>query len=263
MSDARVLTKYNIWCSTEGTYVETPGYHEEVPTVCPNNNAHTIIASKTVEIDHIDENKTIVVDDESGVGGYYRCEGINFDANTGVDAVTEYVFSFPYHVRAFSAHVNSSPDNVGDTISYCSAYNTDSGYIYPGSNLVTSDLSIGTNVIDVSPNFFLFVKNGFDIDIVEGVTRETLGECTKIDTTLNQITVSNPTTNSYTVSGGAKLIFSVPRFRNIEIANQGDLTLGSAKLGGSLAPPNLSQKITYINKNGQAKRVRLVAEITF
>ena len=260
--DSRSLAKYNVWCVTENIYVETPGYHEEVPIGCPNNNGHTIDANQTTELDRIDENHTIVVDDDEGVGGYYRSQGINFDVDPGVDVVTIHDLSFPYSVRAFSAHINASSDNVGDEISYCSGYDTDTSNYVPGSNNITLDASSGSTVIEVNSNFFLFVKLGFIIKIKEGVIEEELGECINIDTVNNTITVATATTGSFTVAGGAKILFSISRFANIEIANAGMITLGSAKLGGSLAPPNLPQRITYINRDGVAKRIRLIAEIT-
>jgi len=40
------LKKYAIWCETEGGYVYSD-YRSEEPTVCPNNNTHTINISKT------------------------------------------------------------------------------------------------------------------------------------------------------------------------------------------------------------------------
>lgn len=259
---SRSFAKYNVWCVTENIYVETPGYHEEVPIVCPNSNGHTIDANQITELDRIDENHTIVVDDDDGVGGYYRSHGINFDVDPGVNVVTTHDLSFPYSVRAFSAHINASPDNVGDVISYCTGYDTDtSGYV-PGSNNITLDVSSGSTVIGVNSDFFPFVKIGFIIKIKEGVVEEELGECINIDTVNNTITVANAITGIFTVSGGAKILFSIARFVNIEIANAGVITLGSTKLGGSLAPPNLPQRITYINKDGVAKRIRLIAEIT-
>ena len=35
-----LVSKYRVWCETEGKYVYT--WSEEEPTVCPNNNTHTI-----------------------------------------------------------------------------------------------------------------------------------------------------------------------------------------------------------------------------
>jgi len=39
------LYKYNVWCNTEGIYVQTWG--QTAPTVCPNNNEHSINEDKT------------------------------------------------------------------------------------------------------------------------------------------------------------------------------------------------------------------------
>lgn len=263
MSDNRTAIKYNVWCVTEGIFVETYGYQEEVPDNCPNNSEHTIDASQTTELDRIDENKTIVVDDDAGVGGYYRSQGINFDVDPGVDVVTTHDTSFPYNVRAFNIHINAASNNIGDELSYCSGPNTDTGTVVVGSNDITSDVSSASTVIEVNPNFFQFVKLGFTIKIKEGATEEKLGECISLDTTNNTITVSVATTGNFTIAGGAKILFSICRFQDIEIVNAGTMSFGSSKLGGSLSGPDLIHRITYTNKDGIAKRIRIIVEMTY
>jgi hypothetical protein len=55
MSD---LYKYRLYCSTEDEYVNT--WREDIPTVCPNNNTHTIISGSIVIVDsHLDEGPTM------------------------------------------------------------------------------------------------------------------------------------------------------------------------------------------------------------
>jgi len=47
------LYKYRLYCSTEDQYVNT--WEESIPTVCPNNNGHTIISGSIVIIESIME----------------------------------------------------------------------------------------------------------------------------------------------------------------------------------------------------------------
>jgi len=55
------LYKSRIWCETENTWVE--GWSEDILTVCPNNNVHTITSSKTIIVD---SHKDIPPQDRSG-----------------------------------------------------------------------------------------------------------------------------------------------------------------------------------------------------
>lgn len=47
------IYKYRIWCNTESTWVT--GWYKEEPTVCPNNNTHSIDTDKTSITDIIED----------------------------------------------------------------------------------------------------------------------------------------------------------------------------------------------------------------
>lgn len=59
------LIKYRIWCETEEAYVYTD-FRESVPTVCPNNNGHTIGAYTQYE-KRLDNSFKIVHEDDTPV----------------------------------------------------------------------------------------------------------------------------------------------------------------------------------------------------
>lgn len=50
---ASEIFKYRIWCETEQVFVTT--WDEDEPTVCPNNNTHTIDGDQTAVIDEVTE----------------------------------------------------------------------------------------------------------------------------------------------------------------------------------------------------------------
>lgn len=56
------LFKYDVWCNTESIYVSI--WSESPPTVCPNNNTHSI-----------DESKTCIIDTVSTIGASDRTTG--------------------------------------------------------------------------------------------------------------------------------------------------------------------------------------------
>ena len=81
------LYKYRIWCETESAYFSI--WAEEAPTVCPNNNGHTIDESKTsITEENLDEGpktgpdgKMMVYESSRPLGTkiYFTCEGDNND----------------------------------------------------------------------------------------------------------------------------------------------------------------------------------------
>lgn len=43
------LTKYRVYCTTDNKFVETD-YREQLPTVCPENNTHSISTIQEIDI---------------------------------------------------------------------------------------------------------------------------------------------------------------------------------------------------------------------
>ena len=56
------VNKYRLWCITEESYVE--GWGTEAPTVCYNNNTHTIDEDSIVQIDSVSDSDVIIKDSE-------------------------------------------------------------------------------------------------------------------------------------------------------------------------------------------------------
>jgi len=62
---ATEVNKYRIWCETESAHVYV--WAEAEPTVCPNNNGHTIDASKTAVVDTITTTEVRLAEDAKNV----------------------------------------------------------------------------------------------------------------------------------------------------------------------------------------------------
>jgi hypothetical protein len=56
------VNKYRLWCITEEAYVE--GWGETAPTVCYNNNTHTIDVESLVQLDSVSDSDVIIKSSE-------------------------------------------------------------------------------------------------------------------------------------------------------------------------------------------------------
>lgn len=75
------LNRYRIWCSTENIY--TYIWNDSIPTVCPNNNGHTIDSNLISIIDTLSDNQvTITGTGPTGTPSVGKLDGVAFTTTT-------------------------------------------------------------------------------------------------------------------------------------------------------------------------------------
>src|SRR5271155_4575431 len=95
-----VIYDYRIFCVTEEAYVTTWSTTE--PTVCPNNNTHTIDPSKTSIINTIDSKVVTINEEAVPTGGHYSTLTMTVISPAGASGSTggltsSNVMSFPFN----------------------------------------------------------------------------------------------------------------------------------------------------------------------
>jgi hypothetical protein len=70
MAAPETIYLYRIYCNTEEKLVEA--YGKTTPTVCPNNNAHSIDSGNIIVLSSVSSQKTIITQDNNSTGDNYR-----------------------------------------------------------------------------------------------------------------------------------------------------------------------------------------------
>lgn len=255
----RSVIKYRVKCIGTGNHgMVTTNWIEDtngLPTVCPVDSNDTIDPLFTSEIDRIDTNIVISEDNIQGTQGFYQTIGYDIDIPSGTPGdVTTHNSSFPYPVRVFSVTYQPGTWNIGDKFSV---------YAYPEQKIgvITSNVSINSNVIPLNSGAIPIVKVGFRIYIADVTNTDNLGICMSIDTANNTITTQYPTTNSF--NAGSDFKISIERVKDVYISTDHPITFGANNAGGVFFQTGGTARIIYTNNDGLAKKFRYYVEITY
>ena len=246
------LTKYLVPCLTEGINVITD-FRSSVPTVCPNNNTHTIDASGIMALDSTSLN-IITINENNQIpnGGFYRADCFEIAVTGGTGTVTTYDISYPYNIGAYSTTLLLSSDNIGDTLNII-------GYPDTAGSIITIELGTGATGLNVS--LAAIFNPGFYVSITDGVNTDDLGEIITVDDVNNILTVSTPTVNSF--GTGSVVLFGIPRVKNCKFCNTNNIDLGFSKIGSSGLLANHAVRLLYTNSSGTAKTFNFIVELQF
>ena len=246
------LTQYLVPCLTEDARITTD-YRASIPTVCPNNNTHTINPEGIIILNTI-QSKTVTINENSNVttGGYYRADQFELAISGGTGVTGFCDISYSYNVSGYSVTFLTSSDNIGDTFEFVSYPNTPAGAI-------SSDLGTGGTSIIISSAPLL--NPGFDITLTDGTNTNNLGFITSIDINTNTINFSNAAVNSYT--SGANLLFTIPRYKGGKFINNHNVNLGFSKIGSAGLPAGKIVRLIYTNSNGNPKTINFVVELQY
>ncbi len=181
------LLKYRIYCITESAYVYT--WKETTPTVCPNNNSHTIDSNTISQLDKIQENRIEILEEQptaEATDGRFRCDG--FEISAIANSITQKDFSWPYPVSALLLRFISEETHRGD---YINCYGKPTTFL---SNL-NLDITPNTTVLPVVSTIPLSI--GMSIVITDSINTESLGKITNKDTENSTVTVQTSTQFAY------------------------------------------------------------------
>lgn len=240
------LCKYRFHCIDENTDVYTD-YKESAPTVCPNNNTHSMDLSTLVIVD-IKKDNEVVVKEEFGsgaMGGKFQTSTLDIDITNGpVEGGWKYAdVVFPHPIAILSASWNHEAQHEGDEIEFVVAPNLTIGGL-------ASNVDVGVTVIPVTASVIANAFVGAFIKLTDGTNTDELWRIKSIDSVNNTITIETATTHSF-LSANTLVEIEVKMANEFILPKAGPYTVGQSKIGGSYIPANITIRARY-KKNGSA-----------
>jgi hypothetical protein len=293
------VCNFRVYCTTDNKYVTV--WAKEPPTVCPENNAHSINATLTTVIEKIEDTTVTIKEETTPTGGRFKVDMFKIVAPQ--NTTTEQDFSFDYPVNIINARLITEAAHQGDILSWAvspdtvvgtitSDYVAETGWVsqnYVVDNLVwykDSDDIYGRNykcilntvsnenpknktywtkqntVIDVSSTVTSAVQKGFAINLTNGTTVDNIGYIIDVDSVGGTITVNGAPENSYNDSTPTYVRMSVMYMDNIEIGPPMNYSIGGNKIGTSYVPTGTVVRSTYVNKSTDTDK-KLIAYIEY
>ena len=243
------IYQYRVYCIEEATYVTTWGTTE--PTLCPNNHSdRTINSSLTTIVNQIGSN---TVTAEEPTYGYFQSKCFEFDIPAGATGdVTTHDVSWVGNILLWRSIFYIKEENLDDRMDVEAGPQT-----IVGVNTVT--VSPGNTVINVNSTVIDYVLyRGLHIHITDGVNQDYLGETTAIDKINSQITVSNPTVNTF--NSGSYIQMTVCSVENFVPCIVGAIKFADKGFKGQSLSAGTIMRLKYTNNNVAAKKIHLRLE---
>lgn len=109
------INRYKIYCNTEAQDVYT--WNSETPTVCPNNNTHSINTGTITIIQSVSNRIVEIQEEDPGVSeptnGRFRSQGFQIQSTAQEEHLE---FSWCYPVSALNIKFTANPKHIGDIV---------------------------------------------------------------------------------------------------------------------------------------------------
>jgi hypothetical protein len=229
-------SKYRLFCVTENANVS--GWGDATPTVCYNNNTHTINENSIQVIQTVASNEVTIKEDSIIVNRNARIEGIYFtNVASYVSQEISYVFQYPTSMYSYTFSVDDT--NKDDEITIAINENTTMG-------LITGSLSVGATVIGAPIALLLYGQVGMSLILADGTNTDDVGFILSIDQEAETVTVSIPTTHSFS-SANTLVKMTYYAMRDLRLSNAGVYKWFDDVIGGS--PPPIGTVVKFRYKN--------------
>lgn len=237
------VKKYRVYCNTELINVET--WAETQPTVCPNNNTHTIDDNKTSMIDmELSEIKVKQVHSDGDSQDYYRL--FTYYGTIGPNETKEISLQNPIDVNMFSVDIITSSNSIGDSYDVHVDKDTLVGGIMQSSN---------TKLLYVSSTVVQYAKSGLFISL-DKINYHII---TDIDIINNTISVENDIISTI----GSPVYLTYFMIKDRVITHTGTYPMGSSIIGSNRILKTQKGALTYRNNSSSTKKIIINIETTF
>lgn len=158
--------------------------------------------------------------------------------------------SYGFYIGLLSATWFCNEVNIGDEASFHIASDTIIGYATQTLSSGATEISVSDTVIEniLAGQMITFGDNDY-IHVKE------------VDATNKTITLCEPLSYNITINDLAKIRINV--LRDFHFNGIGQITLGAAKIGSSLVPPNTPLTLEYTNNNGLEKEFSVLIEFIY
>ena len=237
MSSSTELYLYQYTCDNEtgNPYKEEWRNSEDtVPSHCITDSSHTI---SNIHIVDTMTNDTVKIDEnDSGTGGSYCAETKNMVIPANSTETFDYTYPFPVSVLSIEFHVKNQQN---DEVELHVAPDTTIG-------MITSPVSIGDTVINVSSTVIQYTKKGYYIKLFDGTNMNDLGRVVNIDIDNDTITLENAATYSFALTP-TYIVQTIKMIPHLVIGPDGRYMIGESKIGGSILPTDTVIRVVYKN----------------
>ena len=252
------VNKWRVFCEDGDGWVE--GYRSAdlgPPTTCFYNNTHTITTSgsNAPQLLEVINNSMVTVREETiPVSGHIRIETVKLDV--GPNEVHVKDLSWPFDIAPLSLTIHAEDINKGDHFQLDVAPDTVVGAI-------TSDVTTGNTVINVSPTVIENINIGFYCDLFDGVQKENLGHVLDIDRINSKITVETPNTLTFSAASPTYVMMTVRYIGPHEFGVGGHISIGETKIGASYIAKHRNVRVTYTNNSDVEKDLTVLIEYLY
>lgn len=243
--------KYCIWCDTESANVYT--WATSTPTVCPNNNTHSINTNLTTIVETVSSNQVEVTSGkiiaQENSDGYFETSHIEMSISSGTPgAITPHDVTWPMDFLLWRTLFTPTADMVGDYISVVASPNTTIG-------VLTAPVTPGTTTFNVNSTVTANMMRGFLVNLYDGVNNNILGRCTNVNVGAGTITVQTATTNSF-AAGTTYVQIGIYVLKDIFIADTSIIDIGLKGSKGKTITAGMILRVFYTNNSGTSKTIR-------
>lgn len=246
----QTVNEYKIYCDTEATYVS--GWGTAEPTVCYNNNAHTVNASSVQLVQTVNSNAISIIEDKISITRNTRIISIEIlDVAPGTTSVVYYTFPIPMSMYLFEY----SSDNtvIGNKLSISANPDTVVG-------LIGADIAIGDTMFIAPAGLLLYGAVGFCITLTDGTNSNHLGHIISIDKLTGEVVMQNATTHAF-LAINTLVMMTIEVLNNFPIGPPGIHKYAEKIIGGAAIPKDTITKYTFSN-NAVSGPISLFVNLT-
>ncbi len=228
------IYKYKFYCDTESAFVYT--WSRTEPTVCPNNNTHSVDLSNVSILDTVSSNIVDINQEVIDTGGNYRAQSGVITAGSLETTQQTLTWQYTITVMNFSLNTDENADNC--KFEAVCAENTIIGAL-------TQNASINDTVLHVSPTVVQNVKIGYKVCLFNGVTQTCVGECVNVG--VDTITIDSPLVDNH--SAGVYVQMSIIMVKDFHTISNKSHDLAKKTVKGSTIFPGIAMTVRYTNNN--------------
>lgn len=298
-SNATTVYNYRLYCNTESCNVTV--WNTVAPTVCPNNNTHSINSNSLTIIGQVNSQFVTIKEESTPTGGNFGSTTIVFNANANTS--TDKIVYWPYPISSMETKFFVNSENIGDSVDILIAPNLKIGiitapftmptawtsqnytvgntvtYTHPlfGSivytcilNTVNNELPINTVYwqqgfqLSVNSTVLQYINVGYHINLNDNITiNQNLGRVIYINNTTQKIYVElAPSVN---FDGSTLLLVSMTIYiiKDFYLGINDIVAIGQKKIGGTYVPANLIIVVRYHNTTNVNKKFSGSVDYTY
>lgn len=286
---APTLYKYRVFCNTDNQ--EKYVWSETEPTVCPENNTHSINLTKTRVVDIREANSVILQEESVPTGGRFACKTLKVTALAN-QTTSESVY-FPFPISALSISFTTVDVHKGNVVDM--GVNKDkiigaiTSPVSPAATWVLQNYVIGDKVLytdtigtrvytcilgtvnqeiptnkaywilgyelNVTPTVTQYTEIGFYLKLDNLSQNDDLGRVIYKNSSTNKVYVENNLSNSYSHLTPTYVRQTVYMIKDYEIGEPTAHQIGQSKIGGAHIPADVPITVDYKNNSNTTSSI--------